>query len=334
MKSKIDKSKWVIMYNEGQSATKIARKYNVTPRLVYKYFEDINLSRRTSAESMMFNVPINNILSEFDNGISVSKLASKYRYSITGMSKLLKQQGRIIKQPQDVRTSDWSFVYNKRELFLYWLGWMLSDGCIHFRSKDGRTRGVVTYLTTQYGDVKILEFFRDHIDPARAIIRYRNATRLDLSIPRKEANHVAEYGLIPAKSLILKPTQRLIELSRREFMQLLVGYIEGDGTVRIQHIKSRQHVYDALSVGISCGSRAWLNWINAKLVSYGYKSRTISRRTVTSNFGRSGTPKTYNGCYDYRIVGSEAVKLCKELLSCQYHQLDRKWDKVRLFNGL
>ena len=325
----IDKSTWVEQYTNGSSSNTIAKNSNVTSMTVLKHLKQCGVQIRTFSATTTFNVPINDILNKFDDGMSVSKLAIEYGYSITGMSNLLKRNSRIVLKPEDISTNDWSFIESNRQLFLYWLGWMLSDGCIHHRKRDGRSRGITAYLTTIESDKFILEFFRDIINKNQKLKTQHNVSRLDLSMPRKIAIDLEDYGLIPAKSLILKPTEKLNDLSRSEFMQLLVGYIEGDGSVGIKRLKSRKNVYNTLSIGIACGSRDWLDWINTRLIEFGYKSRAISHK-VTINKRDS----SHNGCYDYRVVGSEAVMLGNELMKCKHHMLDRKWSRIELYKTM
>ncbi len=329
----INKSTWIEQYLNGTSAISIAKTFNVTPRTVYVHLKKHNIKMRTFKATKMFNVPITEILAKFDSGYSVSRLAKEYDYSITGMSHVLKREGKLVIRPEDTNRSNWSFLYEDRNLFLYWLGWMLSDGCVYNNRQNGRSRGWKTYLTVTKSDKHILEFFRNIINKDRELWVRNNATRLDLSISKPNVDKLRDYGLVPAKSLILQPTDLLNELSREEFMQMLIGYIEGDGSISIKHIKRKKYVYPVLSIGISCGSKLWLEWINEKLISYNYKQRAISSKRTKKKFNGELVPE-YISCYDYRVAGKEAVMLYDELIQCEHHRLSRKWDKGSAFKEL
>lgn len=318
----LDKTQWCHLYNTGMSSTKIAKQFSVSVPTVLKYLRN-NVELRTSQKSLIFNVPINEILSKFDSKISVSKLAKEYNYTVTGMSNLLKSNNRIILRPEDYCVNDWSFILDNRELYLYWLGWMLSDGCIYYKFKNGRNRGIMTYLGVHINDIKILELFRSIINPNLKIsLIGDNFARINISIPRKYADIVELYGLIRHKSLILKPTDTLQKLTKSEFFQMLIGYIEGDGHINVKNIKSRNNHYKILNIGITCGSKEWLEWINEKFIKFGYKSRKLQ-----SNWRINSKNQKYISTYDYRIAGSDAVRLYKELMKCKYHLLNRKWNK-------
>lgn len=310
------------MYSAGESTYEIAKICNVSPAAVRHSLLKYGTEMRSGAQTKTFNLPIVEILIKFDAGASCRELAKQYGYTVSGMSSILHRNSR---KPIIPKTSnDWSFIHNNRQLFLYWLGWMLSDGCISYRKN-----GVRTTLTVHKNDSYINEFFRDAINCDRMLHcpRGKNISRLDANISRADADYLASWGLVPRKSLILKPTENLTELNRPDFMQMLSGYIEGDGTVRAGWVKSGKYKYYVLHIGITCGSATWLQWINYNLIGFGYKSRTIRPKKRKAKDWSCNN----SNCYDYRISGSEAVSLASEILNCKYHLLGRKWDKTADF---
>lgn len=317
------------LYESGVSANKIAKLFGITPRAVLNSLSKMNVSIRTSKESLVLNTPKNEIVNDYKSGLSCTKIANKYNRSITGISNILKSEGINVLRPTDIITYDWSFIYNDKDLFMYWLGWMLSDGCIYHKFTI-RNRGIITYLCTN--DKHILEFFRDKIDKARKIVtkgKSNKMYRLDISIPRKDAEYLETFGLVPAKSLIIKSTEKLRNLARDDFMQMFCGLIEGDGDVKLQQMKSKAHTYPVLSIRLHSGSKEWLEFIADKLNDFGYSKRKIlGPFKHYTDFGAYKEKREYTSGYSYSISGADAVNLGREIINCKYHLLDRKWDKV------
>lgn len=313
------------MYNAGNSIGRIARHCGVCSHSIRDYLlrRGVKMRSHTPACRLTTN-EVEDLVSKFDSGVSIRKLATIYKYTPSGVSFILSRHGRFGESPKT--EADWSFIYDVNDLFLYWLGWMLSDGCIHHVHKGGRNRGISAGLTVKRADSHILEFFKSFIHQRIKINCQKNAATLAIALPREHTDYLSSYGLVQRKSLILAPTELLNSLTRKEFMQMLGGYIEGDGTVNIKCLKSRSHRYKCLSVGITCGSRRWLEWINYKLMLFGYKSRKIYVK-VSKKYPRSTG-------FDYRVVGAEAVRLADELMQNKYALLNRKWDNARQYAGL
>lgn len=320
------------LYESGVSTNKIAKMLDITPRAVLNSLNKMGVNIRSSRESLTINTPKNEIVNDYKSGLSCSKIAKKYNRSITGISNILKLEGINVLRPEDTTTYNWSFIYNNSNLFMYWLGWMLSDGCIYHCKAAGRNRGIMTYLCTN--DKYILEFFRDKIDKARKVVtkgKNNKMYRLDISIPRKDAEFISQFGLIEAKSLVIKGTDKLVNLSRNDFIQMFAGLIEGDGDIKFQQMKSKLHTYPVLSIRLHSGSKEWLEFISNKLDSFGYKKRKIlgPRKHYTDFGGTYNEKREYISGYSYSISGKDAINLGKEILNCKYHLLDRKWNKVK-----
>jgi hypothetical protein len=229
------------------------------------------------------------------------------------MSLLLQRHGRSPIRPEDTVVSDWSFVNEESMLFFYWLGWMLADGCIRFIKRDGRNRGIITYLTVHNNDTNILTFFRDHIQ-ASAIVHPKkdNCVRLDLRVPRLIAIELQNWGLCERKSHEFKMIPKLSMITNNQFLQLLCGLIEGDGSVNTKLIKSKKHLYPVPTIGL-VNHISLITWVADRLTHLGYAARKICSQ---------------KGCYSYRIAGLDAHKLHAELMVCPYHLLNRKWSRI------
>jgi len=316
----MNKAEWIEAYNNGLSAYAIARLSHVTPPVIYKHLHKMGVSCRSNSSSHIKTGSLDKILKQFNEGISVTKLASEHGYSITGMSELLKRNGiSTITAPQN--KGDWSFINVKQQLFFYWLGWMLADGCIYHKRRDNRNRGVSAILTVHRNDNHILEFFRDIIYPQQKIhvVKKNNCNRLDLSIPRHVAMELETWGLIPNKTYEFKITSNLQHLSDDQFCQFLIGFIEGDGSIGILNLKSRKTIRKVPRVRICSGSQVLIEWLRERITQFNIPPRKIYTKPRSKYYAA------------YEIAGSDAIKLYKILITYKYKLLNRKWDRLEEF---
>jgi hypothetical protein len=229
---------------------------------------------------------------------------------------MLKRNGCKVLRSQDKVQRNWLFIESPNDFFLYWLGWMLTDGCIKYIYKQGRNRGVVVDLSIHHKDVKILKFFRDKIQPSATFRKEGNCLRLSLHIDRCCAEILNQWGFIPRKSTKLKPTKKLLALNDKSFLQFLCGVIEGDGCIESRIIKSKQYKYKILRIRLFSASSQFIGWIRQRIINLGFLRRKITKKDIH--------------CYEYSIAGSDAIHLSRLLLRCRFHLLNRKWEKINL----
>ena len=308
------------LYENRTPTEQIAKMSGLGRTTIYRIIHKHSKARTISEAAQKVNEnQLKEILKSFDAKVSIRKLAKQYNYSTCGMSLLLKRNNRKVLRPQDVVQRDWSFIQTTNDLFLYWLGWVLTDGCIKYIRKENRDRGVVVDVSAHKRDKYILEFFRDIIQPTSKFSEHNNCIKLYITIDRLSAQLLHEWGLVPRKSLILKPTPRLNNLTDQEFCQLLCGAIEGDGSIDARTLKSKRHQYRMLRIRICSASSQFIGWIRQRLYQLGFK-----KRKITGNNAKDSK-------YDYAISGKDAIRLSKLLLNCKYHLLKRKWDRCNEF---
>ena len=305
---------WIEAYQNGLSTYQIADKYNTNPQRVRRRLRKLGVKLRSTSEAMTINAPTEKIIADFDSGMSARKIAAKYNYTITGLTDLLKRHSRNVQTPKT--KADWSFIHNDRAFFLYWLGWMLTDGCINYRRAGGRNRGIVISFSTQSGDRHVAEYFRSRIYPACTIVEINcNAVQLSISIPRTDAHCLGSWGFTPRKSRDMHITANLQTLTGDDFWQFLTGVIEGDGCVTRNG-----------TVEVTSGSKPWLEFISKRLISMGLSSHSIG------NQPRSKQPMTskqmdYMDSFRLRIHLGDSAIIRNKALACKYHLLTRKWLK-------
>jgi hypothetical protein len=286
---------WCELYKSGLSLSKIAKQFHTSNNRIHRFLIKNNIPRRSISQAISF-LPANEILTQYNTGVSARMLAKKYNSTITSITDLLKRHNIVSRKPNQTR-ANWSFIYNHDNFFFYWLGWILTDGYISYKKVGGRFRGVVIGITTQTSDSHVLELFKSRIGPYSSLIKLKNARTLILSISRKDARYLEEWGLIQRKSLVLKPTERLLNLSHENFFQFLIGLIEGDG-----------HITKDGSIEYTSGSYDWIKFIASKL-----------------DIKFTG----HNGSYRIRLGKHRTYLLYHQYLKHhQYKLLNRKWERI------
>ena len=291
---------WIELYESGRSLKSIADAFGTYPNSVLRFLKRHDIARRTTSEAAS-SLPSDKIIQDYKAGQSARQIAGELGSTVTSITDLLKRHGIAVSVPST--RCNWSFLYNDHDLFAYWLGWMLSDGYICYKKAGGRDRGVVVGLTVERKDEHIVCFFRDKINPHATLSSRQNAQQLILSIPRADAEFLGAWGLVERKSLILKPTRNLIEANDRFFYQMLVGYVEGDGSVSQR------------GGSIVCGSKGWLKFIAKRL-----KHPKI----------RSITP--HNGSWRLRFgkLALNDLVAALDTLGIKHRLLKRKWDNAAI----
>lgn len=305
------------LYNSGISSTKISKLVGLTRRVVLLRLKDkVEIRPKNIRNCRIFD--LTKLLNEYNSGLSLSQLSKKYNMSITGVSANIKRQNGVIR-PYNVNNNNWSFINEQKELFFYWLGWMLADGCVCERFSGGRKRGIISFLTVHKNDIHILNFFKDIIYKNTKIrkIKGKNCVRLDLAMQREIFNNVKTWGLIPNKTYEFKMTKRLNDISEDEFFQLFIGIVEGDGNVDCRKMKSKKYYYKVHRIRTTTSKRL-ISWIRQKLWEYGYDKRKINIFKHTKV------------CTGYTICGKDAIRLSERLNKCEYHLLNRKWDRLTI----
>ncbi len=125
-------------------------------------------------------------------------------------------------------------------------------------------------------------------------------------MPRLYFNILKTWSFIPRKTYDLTISNKLKHINTQNFLQLLVGIIEGDGCI---YVKGKRLML------LVDGHYNMLQWLNSRLIKLGFKKRTIIH-------GKSP--------YSHRIQINkrETLKLHELLKKCTYLLLRRKWDKI------
>jgi hypothetical protein len=170
---------------------------------------------------------------------------------------------------------------------------MLTDGCIYERK-----HGITCSLGCK--DYNIIKFFRDNISPNRKIYNNKGFYLLSFPITSEQMCELEIWGLVKKKSLILSASEKLRDLPDNYFYQLLVGMIEGDGSVLNTTKYRKIYIYGTRNICEFLRDRTKSGII--------CKNRTIYRNTWGS---------------------LQADRLLMMLKKSKYMLLNRKWDKTK-----
>lgn len=187
----------------------------------------------------------------------------------------------------------------------YWLGFIAADGCNYIREHNASL-----IINIHQKDKEHLIKFKKFINTT-AIIQdyiafegYSNKTPMSkITINSKKLSQdLIDKGIVPNKSLILKPPK----ISQEFYKPYILGYFDGDGSIS----KLSQYNNYAFSVQ---GTREVLNWINEVLNTDMKLEQRIKNSSKNSYYIRcGGTNKPY--------------KILKSLYDSSEVHLDRKYE--------
>lgn len=187
----------------------------------------------------------------------------------------------------------------------YWLGFIAADGCNYVREHNASL-----VINIHQKDKEHLIKFKKFINTT-AIIQdyiafegYSNKTPMSkITINSKKLSQdLIDKGIVPNKSLILKPPK----ISQEFYKPYILGYFDGDGSI------SKLSQYNNYAFSIQ-GTREVLNWINEVLNTDMKLKQRIKNSSKNSYYIHcGGTNKPY--------------KILKSLYDSSKVHLDRKYE--------
>ena len=300
------------LYLSGQTASQIARSLGLTKQTVLYHIRRQGIPVRSSKTvvAALTASKQSALLDEYKAGRSQRQLSIKYGISIYAVGYTLRKLKIPIRSlRQSVGFAEVRLPEPGEPFFYYYIGLMLTDGWI-YRRKYSTIAGLGSK------DKNVVEYIRDRISPARKI--YCSSTqafssrrtpadllnktkfhRIIIPISDIQADMLGTWGVIPRKTLTLTPTPQLRAMSDIDFAQLLVGMIEGDGSVINKNGVVRIYLYSTDAI---------CRWVLDR-VGYGCLRHmgSICRCSWT-----------------YR----QARNLGARLLASPIREMDRKWSKL------
>ena len=228
---------------------------------------------------------LNNIITLYNNGISLRELEKIVGYSRKTLSKILKENNVIIK---DNKIN--SRKYNLNEEYFkkinskekaYWLGFMAADGYITSQAKHKTQRFGITLsikdkehlehfkkcLNSTY-DIKEYEGREDNYNPNSRFCRL-------LMTSQKSVDYLKRLGIVENKTMILKfPTED--QVPEKYIYDYIRGYMDGDGSIAFSN--------NNCTIGFT-GQKDFLLKIQEKL---GVKAKFTTKDNKTYQFNIGG----------------------------------------------
>ena len=244
------------------------------------------------------------ILNKYQNNWSQQKIANYYKVSRPVIKRCLQEANiNIRNRTKKYYSNDNIFEEIDEKEKAYWLGFLAADGCNYQREHNASI-----IINIHQKDIVHLDKFKlfcnsqAEIQTYIANDGYSNNTPMARFVlnSKKMSKDLADKGIVPKKSLILKKPN----ISEEYYLPFILGYFDGDGSIS----KSNQNNNYFISIQ---GTKEILDWING-ILNISVELEKRNNNDKNSYYIRcGGTNKPYN--------------ILKQLYdSCETH-LDRKY---------
>ena len=225
------------------------------------------------------------------NKFSMKAIGEKYGVSKTVINRILMENNISKKQDNHIYQCNYDYFENiDSDEKAYWLGFLAADGC-NYRRETNAT----ILLNIHQKDLDHLIKFQASLNsniPIKNLIQndgFSNNTPMSRFAinSMKMSKDLEKLGIVPRKSLILKPPI----IDEKYYLPFILGYFDGDGSI----CKLKQYTNYEGSIQ---GTKEMLNWINSVL-QLDCKLRQRNPNSNLNNYYISigGTNKIYNILY-------------------------------------
>ena len=223
--------------------------------------------------------------------LSMKAIGEKYGVSKTVINRILMENNISKKQDNHIYQCNYDYFENiDNDEKAYWLGFLAADGC-NYRRETNAT----ILLNIHQKDLDHLIKFQASLNsniPIKNLIQndgFSNNTPMSRFAinSMKMSKDLEKLGIVPRKSLILKPPI----IDEKYYLPFILGYFDGDGSI----CKLKQYNNYEWSIQ---GTKEMLNWINSVL-QLDCKLRKRNPNSNLNNYYISigGTNKIYNILY-------------------------------------
>lgn len=190
-------------------------------------------------EKLITQEEIDNIITMYQNNISLREMEKITGHGRQAMSKMLERLGIKTSKGNHYRKYFFDFDFFEKidnELKAYWLGFLYADGCILPVNKYGEQE---FKLALAKEDLEILEHFKEDLHSTYPIREDRSKHEKDPSHQiqvllsqrsQKTVEDLKKLGCVERKSLILTfPTEE--QVPSQFIYDFIRGYFDGDGSI-------------------------------------------------------------------------------------------------------
>ena len=162
---------------------------------------------------------------------SMATIGKDYKVCKSTISRVLKENNVPLRKTNHTYKAD----YDKFEIIdscekAYWLGFLAADGCNYWRE----TNATILINIHQKDRVHLEKFkvFMDSNVPIKDFIQncgFSNNTPMSKITfnSKKMSQDLSDKGIVPRKSLILKPPK----IDEQYYLPFILGYFDGDGSI-------------------------------------------------------------------------------------------------------
>ena len=198
---------------------------------------------------------IQDILEKYKNNWTQTNIGKEYGVSKTVIKRVLEEQQAKFRQTTSKYKANYDIFENiDTPEKAYWLGFIAADGC-NYR----RERNASIIINIHQKDMEQLEKFKEFCETDAIIYKYstsegysRKSEMCKITLnSKKMSNDLIDKGIIPNKSLILKPPK----IDEKYYLPFILGYFDGDGSI------GKTSQYSNYSFSLQ-GTKEMLQWIN------------------------------------------------------------------------
>lgn len=238
----------------------------------------------------------------YKHGESITNIAKDYKIKRQTLSKKLKEKYNLTILQNGSKKINENFFEEKSDKSFYWLGYIYADGSINISRNE---------LEICSKDKSSIMNFKKDLKSEHKIITkiVNNKKYYKISIKNKKIlDSLISYGIMERKSFT---KIKLPELSDKEFISFIRGYIDGDGTFYCK----RQSFSTSITIG---------------LVNYDFAQQLSDKIEKVFNIKCA----IYKGKTCYMIMINKIddnIKFAKILYANATRYLNRKYNKVKKF---
>ncbi len=165
---------------------------------------------------------VQDMLTCYEQGESLKKIAQRYETSWQVLSVLLKKHGLVLRSQHEavrIHTCNYAYFHDiDSEDKAYWLGFLTADGCI--------TTGDRVTIHLASVDCGHLYKLKRALEATQVVSEGKRSCSLVICSPDMAAD-LARYGVLPNKTFSTKPARIAPELARHYWR----GVFDGDGWI-------------------------------------------------------------------------------------------------------
>lgn len=316
--SKDQVSQIIERYINRESPTIIALDYGVTSGAILRLLRKQGVQTRSQQESQPPKLPeeyAQQIIDRYNNFESCLSIARDFGATDSAVRDFLKRHGIARRTKWEagkkVTLNERCFDEPLNEAGAYWIGFLMADGCVSHSTKTNQSPTISLVLHEK--DAAHVIAFRDFLGSTHKLTIRSGAIGVSMR-SRIIAAQLAEYGVVPRKSLIATPSLSLID--NRHFWR---GAFDGDGSIYFHH-----------NNGARPSTQTRFKFVGSLQMVTEFKG-FLRREGIQSN----ASIYSASSIFEYKLAGHWALKAASILYDGATIYLPRKYERylIALKNG-